>query len=603
MFRAAILRLPVTCLLLISSLGFLHGQTIDDAPPKATDAGTDFDLQAFVDGEIKAGKKQIVIPPGRYRVAPQDRAHLTISDLKDTDIVADGVEMVCTKTTVAIHLVNCSNVRIKGLAIDYDPLPFSEGKIVAMADDKSWLDFELIDGYPENSLEMRVEIYDPATGELRRSDPPEGDSLIKMGGRRYRAKKVQGYSFNANTDTEEMGDIVVCGNNNTRGGFWTDCVVMDNCQNLSWENVWLFASNSNGMVEHGCDSIHYLHCHFDRRPLDSDFPPRGFARMRSLNAGGIHCFDDTHGPTILNCVFEFGGDDGVNLHGTYFMVTSCKGPVLRVLATVPINIAPGDTVDFVSASAGLLPPAKAVSVDAAGSTTEDDRTLLSNMPLTDWGRSMMGKSGRPVFELTLDRPVDVPPGTLICAENRMGNGFVIKDSEFSHNRSRGLLIKASDGQIIGNKMVGNWLDAVLLAPEFYWLESGLSNNIVLQNNIIDNCHATAIDVNALNGNCQVLPSGAHANVKITGNIITRSRWPNIAVTSTAGLQITGNTLVAGKDTGGLPPTVPFETNVPYGSIFTRGLASAPNGAGTTDYAAASILKINCDDPVISDNKE
>jgi hypothetical protein len=49
---------------------------------------------------------------------------------------------------------DCTNVTLRGLAVDYDPLPFTQGKIIALATDKSWIEFEVAKGYPKN--EMRV---------------------------------------------------------------------------------------------------------------------------------------------------------------------------------------------------------------------------------------------------------------------------------------------------------------------------------------------------------------------------------------------------------------------------------------------------------------
>ncbi len=66
--------------------------------PTVARAGTDFDLQGFIDGEVKAGRKTIVIPPGRCRVTPHNREHLVLRDLPDVTLSADGVEMVCTQT-------------------------------------------------------------------------------------------------------------------------------------------------------------------------------------------------------------------------------------------------------------------------------------------------------------------------------------------------------------------------------------------------------------------------------------------------------------------------------------------------------------------------
>ena len=63
----------------------------------------DFDLQRFIDTELQAGKKRIIVPPGHYRVMPHDRQHLVLRNLKDITIVADGVEMICTETTRAHH--------------------------------------------------------------------------------------------------------------------------------------------------------------------------------------------------------------------------------------------------------------------------------------------------------------------------------------------------------------------------------------------------------------------------------------------------------------------------------------------------------------------
>ena len=68
----------------------------------SVNAADNFDLQGYLDTAIKAGKTRIVIPPGRYRVAPQHGNHLTFRNLADTEIIATGVEMICAETR---HLV------------------------------------------------------------------------------------------------------------------------------------------------------------------------------------------------------------------------------------------------------------------------------------------------------------------------------------------------------------------------------------------------------------------------------------------------------------------------------------------------------------------
>ena len=108
----------------------------------------DFDLQRFIDAELKAGKQRVIVPPGHYRVTPHDRQHLVLRNLKDITIVAEGVEMICTETTRALTITHCTNLTLRGLVIDYDPLPFTQGRITALASEKKIQEIELFDGYP-----------------------------------------------------------------------------------------------------------------------------------------------------------------------------------------------------------------------------------------------------------------------------------------------------------------------------------------------------------------------------------------------------------------------------------------------------------------------
>jgi len=104
--------------------------------------GEDADLQQAILEAYYAGYKEIVIPPGTYRLKPQDRIHLNFRNLEDVTIVARDVEIICTETTRALNIENCRNLHIIGLTIDYDPLPFTQGWIRDMAPDKSWIEVE-----------------------------------------------------------------------------------------------------------------------------------------------------------------------------------------------------------------------------------------------------------------------------------------------------------------------------------------------------------------------------------------------------------------------------------------------------------------------------
>ncbi len=144
------------------------------------------------------------------------------------------------------------------------------------------------------------------------------------------------------------------------------------------------------------------------------------------------------------------------------------------------------------------------------------------------------------YTLTLDREIVIPDGSAVCNPLRTGNGFMVKDCDFGHNRSRGILIKASKGEVTGNRIVKSRMAAVLVSPEFWWMEAANSSDVVVKDNFIVGCLQTPIQILAPGGNGQTLPSGAHRNISITGNRIVDCAWPLIRVTSSIGLIIKGN---------------------------------------------------------------
>ena len=116
----------------------------------------------------------------------------------------------------------------------------------------------------------------------------------------------------------------------------------------------------------------------------------------------------------------------------------------------------------------------------------------------------------------------------------------MKDCDFGHNRSRGILIKASKGEVTGNRIINSRMAAVLVTPEFWWMEAGISCDVVVKDNTIKGCLQTPIQILAPGGNGKPLPAGAHRNISILNNRIEDCVWPLIHVTSTSGLSIKGN---------------------------------------------------------------
>jgi hypothetical protein len=500
-----------------------------------------FDLPRYIAAEIKSGKKTITVPPGRYRVTPVNREHLKLADLHDVEIIADGVEMVCTETTRALTIVNCRNVKVRGLTIDYDPLPFTEGRIVAMATNKQWFDIELFAGYPDEGVRtFKMEIFEPVKNTLRTEDYGNIE-IVKQSPGRYRVTKPPGFRFAPTRHREQIGDIVVTAVEHTTRGSIPHAVYCDQNTHVTLENIRLFASNCFGFLETNCDGSQYLRCLIDRRAPGEDPVKRGYPRVRSLNADAYHSKHAVRGPAIIGCTARFQGDDCVNICGDYHMIMGSQGRDLRVLAKHDLNLQPGDPVELVTYVGMRLSDAKVATVKKDGSIREEERNFLAQQRMHEPFRKASGGLTH-AYVVTLDREEKFTMGGVIAAANRMGNGFVVKDCHFGYNRSRAILIKASHGEVSGNHIEGAWMHGILVAPEYWWLESGSSSDLKITGNTITACLGIPICIEALAGNGSVAPAGAHSAITIADNTIQQCAAPAIVVTSTKGLKLGNNRL-------------------------------------------------------------
>lgn len=495
-----------------------------------------FDLQGFVDREIQAGNHDIVIPPGRYRVTPRDRQHLVLRGLKNVGITATGVEMICTETTRALTISGCENLTLRGLCIDYDPLPFTQGKITSLSADKRVQDIELSAGYPaaETARNFKYEIFRPDTRTLRCGD--RGLEKIEVvDSRHLRVTRDSGRP----EDEEQVGDLIVIGSETGPHGSIAHAVECSRNENVKLQDIDLFASNCFGFLETDCDASTYERCRIDRRPAGTEIAERADPRLRSLDADAFHSKRAMHGPSYISCTARYMADDCVNICGDYHMIMSSDKTKLRVLAKHDMDSRPGDPVELVSYTGARLPDATAVSVEAAGEILAGERSFLSRQRM-DAGLKQAKGALEKAYIIILDRPVELPAGSVICSANRVGNGFTVKNCNFGFNRSRGILIKASHGEISGNLIESSRMSAILVSPEYWWLEAGSSSDLTITGNTIRDCGGVAIQVIATGGNGEIAPAGAHRDIAIARNSITGSAMPGILVSSTEGLAISNN---------------------------------------------------------------
>jgi hypothetical protein len=455
------------------------------------------------------------------------------------DITANGVEMICTETTLAVSIANCRNVTLGGLVIDYDPLPFTQGRITGFSTDKGVHEIELFEGYPpaESARTFKYEIFRPDTRALRGDD--RYPSRIEVIDPRHLRVICPG---RRSSDLEQVGDLIVLGAEYAPHGSAGHAVELNNNVNVRLEDIRLYASNCFGFLEFNCDGSTYYRCKIDRRAAADDPVRRADPRLRSLNADAYHSKHAVKGPAYIECSARFMGDDCINICGDYHMIMGSSGRQLRVLAKHGMNIVAGDPVELVQYDGLRLPDAKAVAIQRAGTIRDEERRFLARQRMNEDLRTTRGGALTSAYTVTLDREVEIPMGGVICAANRVGSGFVVRNCTFGFNRSRGILIKASHGEVNGNHIEGCRMSAVLVTPEYWWLEAGSSNDVKIIDNTILSCSKAAISVEAQAGNGSIAPAGAHQQITIRGNRVGGCPSPCIRVTSTRGLTIENNRL-------------------------------------------------------------
>ena len=500
-----------------------------------------FDLQEFIDIEINAGKNPLVIPPGVYRLKPVDRQHLLFKNLRNLTIIADSVEIVCSETTRAITFENCENLTLKGLTIDYDPLCFTQGRIIRMTEDKSEIEFKLDENYP-NNFEKRIEIFDAKTLTLKCPSYYGWTDFVKTGKGTYKIDKGSKYKFSAERDKEEVGDVLVTNNIYFPNGYMPHAIFSNECRNLKLENITLYSSNCFGFFETNGKKNFYQNCRIDRPTPEHDLYKRP-QRLRSTNADAYHSKHAYVGPQIIGCSARFQGDDCVNICGKYYYSSGGKGNTINIIPSERLDLTVGSVLEILTADGQKLPECKILKIEEIGIPSNSDIQSLLPLKIKESIKDGVKSPTAKLFQLTIDREINIQAGALIGDKNRMGRGFLVKDCTFGYNRSRGILIKASDGKVIGNKLEENWMSAVLVSPEAYWMESGCSDNLEISNNeIIRNKSTKAISIDGRSTSGLLAGPGLHNNINIVNNRFVDCPLPCVSVLVTKGGNIKNNSV-------------------------------------------------------------
>lgn len=501
---------------------------------------------AYVENELQAGKKDITVPAGLYRVAPKDGVYLRLKTLNGVTIDFTGVEFLGSVNTRMLEIEHCADLTLKGLTIDYDPLPFTQARIVEVDEDKNWT-VKIIEGYPTEGIGNGDECWPiQVYGK---------DSLELVNPMRFRDEiavtRVNEDTFRITGGTDrrgEVGDIAVftcCNYRDEKTGRQLGqghAIYSNECVNLHIEDFTFYSTRSMACWEYGNNKTVYKNCRMTRRPPETDHVKRGLKRLRSGNHDAFHSRYATVGPQIIGCYAHYHCDDCVNVTGLYSVVTETNGKELRVLALSNGKWLPtaGESIQIMTYDGQCPPDATVLSVEPLGERTDEDKVYAESLEL--WPGIPNGL--RHVFRMTIDREVSLPRGSLVIGNSRCGSGFLVKDCDFGHTRARGILTKGSHGAIENNTITDCSSLGMWIAPNYLWLEGGCSSDLKITGNRLIGNRGGGIAISGIPGTKVALPADSHRDIVISGNTIT-GPGAAIQVTGCTNLEISDNILETG----------------------------------------------------------
>jgi hypothetical protein len=305
---------------------------------------------------------------------------------------------------------------------------------------------------------------------------------------------------------------------------------------ISIINTTVYTGPNASYLSWRSEAINVLNCHVMIKP--------GSDRLLSTDADAVWTESNRVGPWVENCSFTAMGDDNVNPHSTGFTVTAAtaddKTFTLGNWDTRYELFRVGDHLTFFDpTTGGLLGRATVTAVSGATVTID---TAVSGVVLAAPGTA------------------DDQTSTQIFNDD-LSQGFVIRGNTFTNNRSRGVVLKGSNGQVVDNSFVGQGLQAILMANEPFFNEGLIAQNVLIQHNTFDTIGLSrnypnsdlnaAIVVTLIKSNYLVarVPTYAFSGLTICSNTFLNWSRQALLVRNATNVSIVSNTFNAPRDNG------------------------------------------------------
>ena len=444
---------------------------------------------------------------------------IVIKNFSNLTIEGNGSEFVGHDYASMFHFSNCSNLSISNLTVDWDPLPYTQGKVTAA--DSDYIDIEVITPFiAKKGLHTEAIIgYDPEKRRMARRFTDhyqlgfeKTTEVVRPGvmrlfiGRKDRFAGV----------LPAMGTYVIARHH----VYGYQSFELEKCRNVHIENINLFSNPGMGVTGDECRDISIRHLKVMLRP--------GTGRWMSCTADATHFAGCRGTLTMENCLFEGMGDDATNVRSGHYLLVSDRldNNILRIKT----GYCYGND---------LTPPEIGDKLELSG----EDKPLLAYATVTvsSVEKDTVNKS------MLIGFSEKLPERT--CKGDVVGNAssipvLRIRNCTTIRNRSRGFIIKTRNVVIEDCTFQDITECGVALESDINgWWESISSRDVIIRNNrFIDSKFESGYlhGVIEFHTMSQTAPAGVYRRITIANNVFLNSAGNIIKIGSADGVDISNN---------------------------------------------------------------
>lgn len=450
---------------------------------------------------------------GRFKPA------IDIKNVNNLTIEGNDAELIGHDYSTMFHFTNCINVKINNLTVDWDPLPFTQGKVVQA--DSNFIDIEVVApfvakaglhteailGYDMENHRMARRFTDHYQLGFEKTTEVVSPGLMRL---------FIGLQDRFAGTMPSVGMYVIARHH----VYGYESFEFAKCNNVQLGNVTIYSNPGMGVTGEDCRDITIRHLKVMIRP--------GSGRWMSSTADATH-FGGCRGTIIMeNCLFEGMGDDATNVRSNeYLLVAERLNDYKLRLKTgnryggdpTPPRI--GDTLE-ISGEDKLLLPYATITVSSVV-INELDKTLIVGVTKKLPERTRMG---------------DVVGNASSIPVLRIRNCTVIR------NRSRGFIIKTRNVVIEDCTFQDITECGIALETDVNaWWEAIAARDVIIRNNRFVN---SKFEPGYLHGviefhtMSQTAPAGVYKRITIENNIFLNSAGNIIKIGSADGVDIINN---------------------------------------------------------------